>query len=227
MYRQLREQVLIPWIANNYLTDDPDSLAPYPTAQINPPEDNEAEGNALGLLGDACTKLEPHGADTALILEAHGVPMKDPEVIAAEKSERAAIAAKALEAAQKNQVPAEGEEELEHDETAQEAPKSSAALTTSLTMSMLKASGPGALKRIAKYHNAIVAKATRSAASAMGGDLDAILSDIEAATSPDDLKRRVFSRFKKMKGTSELADILRRTNTLANLMGRVDVIKGT
>jgi hypothetical protein len=36
----------------------------------------------------------------------------------------------------------------------------------------------------------------------------------------------VYARFKKMKGTAELAAILRRTNMLANLVGRVDVIKG-
>jgi phage gp29-like protein len=221
LYRQLREQVLIPWVAYNFKTDKPDSLAPYPTAQINPPEDNESEGNALSLLGDACAKLGPLGADVAVILETHGVPMKDPAVFAAEQAEQKEAAAKALAGAQANQEQPEGED-LEHDETNHEL----ATPEAKLTIAMLKANGPAAMKRVAKYHDAIVAKATRSAASAMGGDLDAILSDIEAATSPDDLKRRVYARFKKMKGTAELAAILRRTNMLANLVGRVDVIKG-
>lgn len=274
LFQQIRTQVLIPWVQYNFKTDDPNSLAPYPTAHIEPPEDSESEGNALSLLGDACMKLGTLGADVGAILETHGVPMRDADEVA---SERARIAAQSAQVEGAPEVKAAdgkiqltpsdlgiivtvnearaqqglgpmavdgdltiAEYKAKHSATVAEAANAESgkgagdaekeqtpeALKQKLTVSMLKANGPAAMKRVARYHDAIVARATREGAKALGDDLDAILEDINAAESPDDLKRRVYARFKKMKNTPQLAAVLRRTNMLANLLGRADVIKG-
>jgi len=284
LFRQVREQVLVPWCLHNYTFPDvakAQAIAPYPQPQISPPDDEESEGNALKLLGEACTALDAaYGAvDKRAILEAHGVPIDEEKAARIE----AADAKAAVSAPPKQQVgltpsalgaivtvnearrqqgleplPVDGdltiaEYQVKHadvvggaakveggnrDPSKEEPPppvapqlpaEQQATATDVIRYAALKAGaakGPSALKRVAKYHDALTTHARRLAAKALAPDLEAIREDIDAAKDFGDLRRRVVRRFKAMKSAPELAGILERLNVLGNMTGRDDILRG-
>jgi phage gp29-like protein len=224
LFTQEREQLLVPWAEYNFGDGE---IAPYPQPQIEPPEDEEKESNSLKLLGEACKALLDAfpGVDVRAILEAHGIPI-DEEALA--KAEAAA------EEAAKNPPPAPpvpgappapGEKPDEKpDEKPAPADPTAAALSTLAMLKAAKAGGPVSLKRVGKYHDALVARARKNAAKALAPDLEAIRDELTAAKDPADLKRRLVARFKHLKGASELAALLERVNILGHATGRGDVL---
>lgn len=82
----VRAQVLTYWASDNF--GDPD-LAPWPTFDVMPPEDEVQEATALGLIGDAITKLTlaSDRIDVDAILESAGVPLISEEEAAARAAE--------------------------------------------------------------------------------------------------------------------------------------------
>jgi phage gp29-like protein len=225
-FRQVREQVLIPWCLHNFTYPDvvkAQALAPYPQPQISPPDDEEKEANALKLLGEACTALDGAYAavDKRAILEAHGVPIDEEK--AAKLDEMAT-----------DPPPPGGDSGAEHgqkDGNGQPPPKAEQQTTAAdliryATLKAGAAKGPTALRRVAKYHDALTTHARRLAAKALAHDLEAIRDDIDAATDYADLKRRVVRRFKAMKSAPELAGIIERLNVLGNMTGRDDILRG-
>jgi hypothetical protein len=83
----LRSQVLTHWARVNY--GDPE-LAPWPTYQVEPPEDGLAEANTLKILGEAVTALTTAESrvDGAAILEERGITLMTPEQLAAKEQEQ-------------------------------------------------------------------------------------------------------------------------------------------
>lgn len=97
LYKEIREQVLIPWVESNLgagkyadIKGRGESLAPYPQAHIEPPEDEESEANALKLLGEAVQALVAAypAVDKRAILETAGVPIDEDLAAALEEAER-------------------------------------------------------------------------------------------------------------------------------------------
>jgi hypothetical protein len=82
----VRAQVLTYWASDNF--GDPE-LAPWPTFDVMPPEDEVQEATALGLIGDAITKLTlaSDRIDVDAILESAGVPLISEEEAAARAAE--------------------------------------------------------------------------------------------------------------------------------------------
>jgi hypothetical protein len=82
----VRAQVLTYWASDNF--GDPD-LAPWPTFDVLPAEDEVQEATALGLIGDAITKLTlaSDRIDVDAILESAGVPLISEEEAAARAAE--------------------------------------------------------------------------------------------------------------------------------------------
>lgn len=75
----LRDQVLVEWAGYNFDLKKPRTITPHPEPQLEPPEDDASEADALGKLGLACKQLlEAHPeVDIESILAAHGVPMRE------------------------------------------------------------------------------------------------------------------------------------------------------
>jgi hypothetical protein len=233
LFQAVREQVLVPWAYYNWTYPDmakANALAPYPSPQIEPPEDEESEATALGLLGEACKKLSDaySAVDVRAILESHGVPIDE---------ERAAAADERLANPPAPPVPpvggngqdgptsqpaANGEAQAPGGEKA----ATSAALTAIARLKASKTTGPAALKRVARYHDALVARARANAAAALAPDLEAIREDIASGKDFPDIKRRIIRRFKAMKSPNEMAKIIERVNLLGNMTGREDVLRG-
>lgn len=279
LFRQVREQVLIPWAYYNVTApswEKAEALAPYPHPQIAPPDDEESEGNALKLLGEACSALSSaySPVDKRAILEAHGVPIDEDAAAALEaaqaeapvsapQSSQVTLTPSALGAiitvneARRQQgldpLPTDGdltiaEYQVKHADVvggaakveggsrdpsqaptpALQAPPREGAPPVDpqaqLTALLKAAKGPTALKRVAKYHDALATRARRLAAAALAPDLDAIREEIDASKDPADLKRRLVKRFRSLKGAGELAKLIERVNVLGNMTGRGDVL---
>ena len=77
LYRAIRQQCLVPWA--RFATGD-ESLAPYPTTQIEPPDDELQEAQTLLALGQAAGALKAANplTDVEAIWEAYGVPQLEP-----------------------------------------------------------------------------------------------------------------------------------------------------
>jgi phage gp29-like protein len=75
-------------------------------------------------------------------------------------------------------------------------------------------------KRTAAYADALKAASKLRAKQALSHDLKGILDDVNAATSFDDLKRRVVRRYKGMSGQA-LARVVERANIMAHMAGRL------
>lgn len=226
LFRQVRDQVLIPWTAYNFDSSRPEELAPYPEPQIEPAEDEESEANALKLLGDACQslKLACPVVDVRAVLEAHGVPID-------ESLEAEAEAPTATPPAPPNPPPSpngtgDGEAKPENETEPAERVATATALLSAAKVKIGKTAGRAALKRVAKYHDALVTRARKQAAKIMAPDLAAIRDDIDAATDYQDLRRRVVRRFRALKSPTELAGLIERLNLLGNVTARDDVLRG-
>jgi phage gp29-like protein len=291
LYVQVRQQVLVPWVDYNVGKGCGQDQAPYPHPQINPPEDNESEGNALLLLGEACQALQRAypGVDVRAILETRGIPIDDDVASALEAVKGEPEGTPLAESDIPSDIPDDGnrvstygneqtakpfaltptaqasiitvneirtasglplwrdadgdltvsEFQAKHGGVIADAVRAEdgekqgdgAHLTTAFltAISRLKASranGPAALKRVAKYHDAVVERARRKAGSALEPLLDEIREDLTASTGPDDLKRRIVKRFKHRASPTELAKIIERVNLLGHMTGRSDILKG-
>jgi phage gp29-like protein len=86
----------------------------------------------------------------------------------------------------------------------------------------LKATAP-ATRRKARYNDALTRTAAKRAAVALGPLVERIHGMIQTATGPDDLKRRLVAMYRAAPAR-ELAKVFERTNILANLAGRHDLI---
>jgi phage gp29-like protein len=233
LYVQVRQQVLVPWIDYNVGNGCGQDQAPYPHPQINPPEDNESEGNALLLLGEACQSLQLAypGVDVRAILETRGVPIDDDIAAALETVKGTPEGTPTVPSKPSDSVEPKSGEAAPKGEVKPPIEDDGAHLTTEFltAISRLKASranGPAALKRVAKYHDAVVERARRKAGSALEPLLDEIREDLTASTGPDDLKRRIVKRFKHRASPTELAKIIERVNLLGHMTGRSDILKG-
>lgn len=79
-------------------------------------------------------------------------------------------------------------------------------------------------KRTARYAGALEAAAQRRAARALARDLKGINEDIKAATSFDDLKRRVLRRYKGADAAT-LKRLVERANIMAHMAGRLGALE--
>ena len=119
------------------------------------------------------------------------------------------------------------DEKVEKADESQGGAKLTTAFLTAIEhLKASRASGPTSLKRVAKYHDAVVARARTKAGKILGPTLEAIRDDIEAATDLPDLKRRIIRRYKALKSPAELAALIERVNVLGHQGGRLDVIQG-
>lgn len=100
-----------------------------------------------------------------------------------------------------------------------------AVLTAMAHLRGARARTPNAAKRVQKYHDAIVSRASKKAAALLSSELTELREDMDAATDYADLKRRVVRRFKARKSPAELAALLARMNLIANAGGRADVLE--
>jgi phage gp29-like protein len=83
---------------------------------------------------------------------------------------------------------------------------------------------PSGARRAKLYSDAVAARSVKLAAAALASDLAGIKSDIDDATSFDDLKARIVRRYRDM-DPAALAEVVRKANLLAHLGGRVTAIK--
>jgi phage gp29-like protein len=233
IFSQVREQVLIPWASYNYGIGQGERLAPYPQPQIAPPEDEESEANALLLLGNACQSLllAYPGVDVRAILETRGVPIDEDIAAALEAVKGSPEATPVVPPKPGDDGQSKTGEPAASGDDKKPSAEDGAHLTTAFltAIARLKASrsgGPTALKRVAKYHDAVVERARRKAGTLLGTELEVIREDIEAATDFPDLKRRIVKRFKFMKSPKELAALIERVNVLGHQTGRLDVLQG-
>ena len=86
----------------------------------------------------------------------------------------------------------------------------------------LKATSPAGRRR-ARYNDALTRTAAKRAAVALGPLVERIHGMIQTATGPDDLKRRLVAMYRHTPAR-DLAKVFERTNILANLAGRRDLI---
>ncbi len=196
-------QLLRPWAHYQYGDAD---LAPVPVWDPTPPADTSAlatthktAGEALG----AWTKAAAASGltvDVEAMAERYGVPLKRaPEPPPAPAVE-----------------PDVGDEtDAEDDDTADD-PDATEEAATAL-------SAPAALAVGHTFVDSVVARGTASGARAMRGTLGAIAAVIEAADSPDALRRGLLDVLGDA-DPAALATALARAQTLAAMAGRYDVL---
>ncbi len=83
---------------------------------------------------------------------------------------------------------------------------------------------PVGAARALRHVDHLEANGIKLAARALAGDLEGLKADIDAATSFEDLRRRVIERYKGMR-PELLADIVRRVNLMATMSGRVEALQ--
>lgn len=93
---------------------------------------------------------------------------------------------------------------------------------TAVSTAALK-SVPVASKRKERYNDALIRNAAKRAAIALGPLVEEIHGLIRAASGPDELKRRLVALYRDS-SAAELGKIFERTNVLANLAGRHDLL---
>jgi Mu-like prophage protein gp29 len=236
LYRIVRQQCLTHWARFN--TGD-EELAPYPTAQIDPPDDELQEAQTLQALGAASQALKTANPRTDLdsIWEAYSIPMLDP----GDPNAQPPPATEGPDAAGFHAFGAQGQH-ISGPHPTKEAAKAAgekagggapvvikqkAAAEPSAQLSAtnlveLKATAPAGRRR-ARYNDALTRTAAKRAAVALGPLVERIHGMIQTATGPDDLKRRLIAMYRAAPAR-ELAKVFERTNILANLAGRHDLI---
>lgn len=75
------------------------------------------------------------------------------------------------------------------------------------------------------YAGRVAARAAAHAVAPLGDNVKAILADVKAATSPEDLKRRLLARAGDL-DEKQLAEFTRKAILVAELAGRWEVVKG-
>lgn len=241
LYTVVRQQVLTYWAG--FTSGDPE-LAPYPTAQVDPPDDEAKEAQTLNALGDAGQKLKTANPRTDLetIWETYGIPQLDENDPKAQPPEPPpqfegpgapgfhAFGADGTHIAgphpTKEEARAAGEKaggsgpvvikQQQAREQQAEPPEKRGQL---VALSASTSAG----KRQARYKDALTNKAARRAAVALGPLVERINSIIETSSGPDDLKRKLVAMYRHSR-PNELAKVFERTNILANLAGRHDLI---
>jgi hypothetical protein len=79
-------------------------------------------------------------------------------------------------------------------------------------------------KEAATYEDRLMASARAHAAKALAPTLERLRSEIDAATSPDDLRKRVVEAFKTMH-PGDLARVVEKANILAHMSGRFQALE--
>jgi phage gp29-like protein len=219
LFRQVREQVLIPWAEYNFEAGKGNALAPYPEPQIAPPDDEQAEANALKLLGDALTSLKAAcpRVDVEGVLEAQGIPLLAEDDPKAQPPPPPPVL----------QIGPDGkpiEPDPQDDGAEPPEPPEGKETATAYLKAGFK---PGSMshKRIMRYQDTLITRARRKAAQALAPSLEGIRADLEQADDYASLKRAIVRRYRRMDPT-QLAVLVERVNKIANLQGRAAVAKG-
>lgn len=236
LYRIVRQQCLTHWARFN--AGDPE-LAPYPTAQIDPPDDELHEAQTLQALGAAAQALKTANPRTDLeaIWETYSIPMLDPN----DPNAQPPAATEGPDAPGFHAFGAEGQH-ISGPHPTKEAAKAAGekagagapvvikqkqaaeppAQLSATNLVALKATSPAGRRR-ARYNDALTRTAAKRAAVALGPLVERIHGMIQTATGPDDLKRRLVAMYRHTPAR-DLAKVFERTNILANLAGRRDLI---
>jgi hypothetical protein len=239
-YKVVRAQVLTWWAKYNF--GDPE-LAPYPTAHVEPEEDDNREADTLSKLGDAVKKLkdaEPR-TDRASIMETFGVPLLDPDDPDAQPpvlppgpgqepgfhafgpggehvSGPHATKDEAKEAGQKA---AGGGPVVIREQQEKPPPQKQEKLAALRSVPLSAKTKP---HRIVRYQDALARNSARKAADALGPMLEHINGVIATASDAKDLKRKLVALYRQA-SPQQLAKVFQRAGVLANLAGRQDLLK--
>lgn len=242
LYQIVRQQCLRYWA--QYTMGDPD-LAPYPSAQVEPPDDELQEAQTLNALGDAAQKLKTANPRTDLeaIWETYGIPQldeNDPKAQPPEPpDETAGPGAPGFHAfgadgthiagphPTKEEARAAGEKAAsggpvvirQQQGRQPQAPQ----LPEQRGQLVALSATPAQAKRQARYKDALANKAAARAARAMGPYVERINALIASATDPRVLKRQLLAMYRNQ-SPAAVAKVFERANILANLAGRHDLI---
>ena len=240
LYRIIRQQVLTHWARVN---EGDEELAPYPTAQLEPPDDELQEAQTLSALGDAGAKLKQANprTDVVGIWETFGVPQLDEGDPAAQpppategpeapgfhafgkEGQHISGPHPTKEAARAAGEKAGGGAPVVIKQKQAPEPAANTAQLSARLPDILKTSAPSAARRKARYNDVLTRNAAKRAAVALGPLVERINAMIGTATGPDDLKRRLVAMYRHTPAR-DLAKVFEKTNILANLAGRHDLI---
>ena len=205
-----RENVLKHWARYNH--GDPE-LAPRPEHEIDPPTDPAAIADTYQKLAGALSALSQAGVDVRAICEDEfNLPMLP------EGAQPQMAVPPAIPAGQ----PPPGSAEGQPPAGKQPAPPPQ--------LNRATFAGPRRHRvgyvRGQRYADGLAGKAQRRAARAMQVDLKAILDEVKAASSPEDLRHRLVTRFRHMNAAG-LAEVVEKTKIMAALSGRASLLEDT
>jgi hypothetical protein len=243
LYRVVRRQCLSWWAGYGYQDA---SLAPYPKAEIDPPDDELSEAQVMQALGAAALPLKTANplTDLETIWESFGIPQLeegDPKAVAPAQpsgpggGQSNAPGFHAFGAdgqhvsgphVTKDEAKAAGQKaagggpvviKQQGGDDAKTKPNDS-------KETKLVALRSSVSRRKERYNDALTRLGAKRAAAALGPMLEQINGAIGAAKDPKDLKRRLVALYRQS-DTTELAKVFERTNILAHMAGRDDLLK--
>lgn len=97
-------------------------------------------------------------------------------------------------------------------------------LLSTASQATLSASSPAASRRAARYQDAVTVRARRLAARALEAELSAVREQIDAATGPEDLKKRILRLYPKMSPT-KLAKVFEKVGRLGATVGAAAIAR--